>query len=295
MNAFSSAFPFSVSGRYSGRMILLDGKALAQKILTELKEEIVRIGKTLRLAVVVVGDDPVTRRFIEQKKKAAQLIGVEVSIHPFEMTVTKKALRESLAEIVHEERNTGVIVQIPLPKEINTQYIVDAIVLKKDVDVLSAEALGDFAAGKENVMPPVVAAIKTLLDAYEIEYRKKHFVLLGAGRLVGKPMAYWLLRQQATFSAITEETLNPAEILKMGDIVVAGIPGSHYVTGDMVKEGVIVIDAGTSEAGGKETGNVDFESVAPKASFLTPVPGGVGPLTVAMLFKNLLTLAKQRL
>jgi len=275
-------------------MILLEGKTIAQKILDELKQEVVSFGKHTQLAIVVVGkDNLVVNKFIEKKKQAAEYIGVNVRIYPFPEEITTNELRKRLAEIVRQERNTAVVIQLPLPKHINTQYILDAVIPEKDVDMLSSRSLGQLVVGKSVIIPPVVASVIMLLEFYNIEYRNQHIVLGGWGRLVGRPLGIYLLNEGATLNILQKDAKNPKEILQSGDIIISGIGKPKYITGEMVKEGVIVIDAGTSESEGKIVGDVDFESVAPKSSYITPPQyGGVGPLTVAMLLKNLLILAK---
>lgn len=283
-------------------MILFDGKKLSQNILGELKQEIVDIKKQFRLAVVVVGEDPVVKKFIGQKKKAAHDIGIDVRIYPFGGTITTNELRKRLAEIVHEEKNSGVIVQLPLPPHLNTQYILNSVTPEKDVDLLSAKAIGNFVAGKSFIFPPVVGAIKALLEEYQIDYKTKYIVVLGAGNLVGKPLALWLLNEKVTFSVIRSTTENPEEFLRDADIIISGIGKPKFITGDMIKNDAVVIDAGTSESESSSTGlgvkkivgDVDFDSVSKKASYITPVPGGVGPVTVAVLLKNLITLSQTK-
>ncbi|MFY9462162.1 MAG: bifunctional 5,10-methylenetetrahydrofolate dehydrogenase/5,10-methenyltetrahydrofolate cyclohydrolase [Candidatus Sungiibacteriota bacterium] len=273
-------------------MILLDGKKLSQKILDELKDKIAKTKKQLRLAAVVVGKNPVTGKFIEQKKKTAANIGVAFRVYDFDEKISTNELRKRLADIVHEAKNTGVIIQLPLPAHINAQYILNAIPPEKDVDVLSARASGNFYVGKSEVLPPVVGAVKTFFEEYGIEYKGKNAVVVGAGKLVGKPVAAWLTNEGVVVSVVNEYTKDISEFTKKADIIISGAGKSKLITGEMVKDGAIVVDAGTSESEGKIVGDVDFDSVSAKASYITPVPGGVGPLTVAMLFKNLVTLAK---
>ena len=275
-------------------MILLDGKKLSERILDELKEEIASMKKKLRLGVVVVGKDPVIEKFVAQKKKAAESVGVDVRIYPFDKAITTNELRKRIAAIVHEPANTGVIVQLPLPEHINKQYILNAIPPEKDVDVLSGRAVGSFVVGKSDVMPPVVGAIRALLEEYGITYRNKHVAILGAGNLVGRPVAFLLLFEGASFSVITEETDRPEQLLQKADVIISGIGKPHFVKGDMLKDGVVIIDAGTSESSGKLVGDIDPASVEEKVSHLTPVPGGIGPVTVAVLLKNLVALATRR-
>lgn len=277
---------------YYADMTILDGKKIAERILDKLKVEVAGIKKQMRLAVVVVGRDPVVENFIAQKRKAAESIGIDVRVYPFPAEITTNELRKRIAEIVHEKKNTGVIIQLALPSHINKQYILNAIPPEKDPDVLSARAIGNFAVGKSPIMPPVAGAIKTLFEEYQIDYRNKSIAVLGAGALVGRPATLWLTSEGIGFALVTENTAHPEEILREADIVISGIGKPRHITAYMIKNGAVVIDAGTSESAGEIVGDVDAESVAGKASALAPVPGGVGPLTVAILFKNLLTLAQ---
>ena len=245
-----------------------------------------------RLAVVVVGKDPVVQKFIMQKRKTAVHIGVDFRVFPFEETIAASVLRMRVAEIVHEKKNNGVIIQLPLPQSIGKQHMLNAIIPQKDVDVLSSRAIGNVVVNAGTIISPVAGAIKALFDEYDIAYAGKRIVIMGAGALVGKPVALWLLRERVGYSLVTEDTPDALQLLKEADIIISGIGKPKFITGEMVKEGVITIDAGTSESQGKLAGDIDFNSVSLKASYITPVPGGVGPVTVAMLFKNLVELAK---
>ncbi len=273
---------------------ILDGKKLAEKILKEVKNEVVETEKPLRLAIVIVGEDPVVRKFVEQKKKKAGEAGINIRIYHFPGAITTNELRKHLAEIVHEENNHGVIIQLPLPGHINSQYILNAVTPEKDVDMLSAKSIGNFVVGKSAIMSPVVGAIKAFFEEYKIKYRAKHIAVVGAGNLVGRPVALWLLSEHATFTVITKDTPDPTPLLRSADIIVSGIGFPKFITEEMVGEGTVVMDAGTSESEGRMVGDVDFENVSSKASFITPVPGGVGPVTIALLFKNLVTLYKEK-
>lgn len=273
-------------------MTLLDGKKISVEIFSELKKEIGGSARKFRLAVIVVGDDAATRQFIGVKKKKAEDIGIEVRIFSFPQTITTNELRKRIAEIVHEKKNTGVIVQLPLPPEINTNYILNAIPPEKDADCLSARSLGNFIVGKSPIDPPLVAAAKKFFETHNIDYVSKYIVVVGAGKLVGTPIILWLLRSGVTFSVVRASTLDISEFTRRADIIITGVGKPHLITENLVKEGVVIIDAGTSESEGKLVGDVDFDSVSPKASFITPVPGGLGPLGVAMLFQNLVTLSK---
>ena len=282
-------------------MILFDGKKLSRKILSEFKETVVGMTEKFRLGIVVVGGNPAVKSFIAQKRKAADDVGIDTRVYPFPAEITTNELRKRISEIVHEKRNSAVIIQLPLPGHINTQYILNSVPPEKDADVLSARAVGNFSVGKSPIMPPVAGAIKALFEEYGIDYKNKYIVILGAGNLVGKPTALWLLNEKATFTVIRSATRHPEEFLRQADIIISGIGKPGFITGNMVKDGVVLIDAGTSESEGPSTGlgikklvgDADFDSVSAKCSYITPVPGGVGPLTVTMLFKNLVTLSKK--
>lgn len=273
-------------------MEILDGKKLSADMLAETSQTVKEMGRRIRLAIIVVGRDPSVEKFIAQKKKTAASVDIDVRIYPFEDSITTNELRKRAAEIVHEEKNTGVIIQLPLPPHINARYILNAVTPGKDVDMLSARAVGDFFTGKSKILPPVVGATKAFFETYRVDYKEKYIVIVGAGNLVGRPVALWLAGERATFSVIQMNTFNPEEFLRRADIIISGVGKPRFITGDLVKDGVVVIDAGTSESEGKLVGDVDFESVSKKASLLTPVPGGVGPVTVAVLFRNLVALAR---
>jgi len=310
-------------------MVILDGRTLAQKIIAGLKAEIGE--RELLLAAVVIGEDPVIAKFVTQKKKIADELGVAFRVYDYPATISTNDLRKRLATIVHDADPTGIIIQLPLPAHINTQYILNSVPPEKDVDVLSARAVGDFSVGKSKVLPPVVAAVKALFDEYGIDYRSKYIVVVGAGTLVGKPVAIWLTNEKASFTVVDpvrgkprrdvgaaaprarasngvdENTPDISESTQRADILITGVGKPGLITGDMIKDGAVVIDAGTSvghqppatshqpgagsrKLGAVLAGDVDFDSVSRKASHLTPVPGGVGPLTVAMIYRNLVTL-----
>src|SRR3989338_8028036 len=272
--------------------MIIDGKKLAEEIKAELKAEIFKLNKKIRLAAVEVGENPVTKKFLEQKKKFASAVGIDVRIYDLPADITTNKLRAKLAEIMHIKENIGVIVQLPLPPQINAQYILDAIIPEKDPDMLSSKSVGLFSSGRSKILPPVVGAIDHIFTAYGIQLKAKKVVVLGVGRLVGKPAAIWLINHGATVTEIDENTDDPTLYTVNADIIISGVGMPHLIGADMVKDGVIAIDCGTSEANGKLAGDMD-PAVAEKASLFTPVPGGVGPLTVAMLFKNLVELAKR--
>ena len=265
---------------------------MAEEIKAELKTEVLGLNKKIRLAVIKVGKNPVTEKFLEQKKKFGSAVGVDVRMYELPETISTNQLRGKLAEIVHIKENTGVIIQLPLPKQINTQYILDAIIPEKDTDMLSSKSVGLFSSGRSKILPPVVGAIKYIFDKNNVGVKGKKVTVIGAGRLVGKPVATWLINHGAAVTVIDENIKDISKFTKDADIIVSGVGKPNLINPDMVKEGAVAIDCGASESAGKLAGDINL-AVAGKASLFSPVPGGVGPLTVAMLFKNLAELAKK--
>jgi len=262
--------------------MLIDGKKIAEEIKEELKSQIKKSGKKLKLAIVQVGENDVSKKFIERKIKFAEEIGVATKLYNLPVEILTEELREKISEICCE-KNNGVILQLPLPEHIDTQRALDSILASKDVDVLSSN--------KNKILPPLVGVIKTIFEKYGIDPVGKNIIVIGRGILVGKPIANWLISEGATVSVLNSKTPNPNDYTLMADIIISGAGKPGLIKPDMVKGGVIAIDAATSIKEGKLAGDFD-PAVADKASLFTPVPGGVGPLTVAMLFKNLVELNK---
>ncbi|MEW5907583.1 MAG: bifunctional 5,10-methylenetetrahydrofolate dehydrogenase/5,10-methenyltetrahydrofolate cyclohydrolase [Patescibacteria group bacterium] len=256
--------------------MIIDGKKIAEEIKDSLKKEIDASKKKLKLAIVQVGENEVSKKFIEQKQKFAEEIGVKTKIYNLPVDISTNKLRKKMAGI--NKLNDGVIIQLPLPEQVNTQYILNSIPAQKDVDVLSEN--------RSKCLTPVVGAIKEIFERNKIDVRGKDIVVIGRGILVGRPAAIWLISQSATVSVLTSQTKNPEFYTRNADIIISGVGKPNLITPDMVKDGVIILDAGTP-------GDVD-PAVAGKASIFTPVPGGIGPLTVAMIFKNLLELQKHQ-
>ncbi len=263
-------------------------------MLAEMKKSVDAMVRRPRLAIVSVGANPVIERFVAQKKRAAEEIGIAVRIYTFEKEILEDKLYRSIARIQSDKTNTGVIIQLPLPRHLDTQRILDAVDPAKDIDLLSSRAIGAFASGQSAILPPVVGAIRTILAAYRIKLKGKKIAVLGAGRLVGMPLALWLQTQGATFSVIQKGAGDIARHTKDADILISGVGKPGIVTARLVKKGAILLDAGTSEIRGKIAGDIDTESVRGSAAYLAPVPGGIGPLTVCMVLKNLLMLSEKQ-
>lgn len=273
-------------------MTLLDGKKLSQKILAEVKTAAEQFTPPLRLTVIMVGEHPATLSFIKQKQKSCEDVEIDFKFYTYPADISTAQLRKNLNKICKLKKNTGVIVQLPIPEHINKQYILNTVPPEKDVDVLSERSLGKFYTGRSPILPPTIAGIMKFFEEYNIEIKGKHIVIVGAGTLVGKPLATHLINQKSTVVSVNETTPNISHFTKDADILITGVGKPGLITDDVVKDGVVVIDAGLAEANGKITGDVDFDSVSKKASYITPVPGGVGPVTVAMLLQNLLVISQ---
>lgn len=271
--------------------VIMDGKALSNEIKAEIKtkiDAIIATGKRApSLAVVLVGDDPASQIYVRNKKNACAAAGIT----SFEYTLPASTSEAQLLELIHSLNNNskvdGILVQVPLPKGINEKKVIDAISPEKDVDAFNEINIGKYFLGIEKFLPCTPGGILHLLDKYNIDVSGKDCVVLGRSNIVGKPMALLLLARNGTVTVCHSKTKNLSEITKKADIIVAAIGKPNFVTSDMIKEGAVVIDVGINRLGdGKITGDVDFEACKEKASFITPVPGGVGPMTIARLLLN---------
>jgi methylenetetrahydrofolate dehydrogenase (NADP+)/methenyltetrahydrofolate cyclohydrolase len=269
-------------------MVLVDGRSLRDKILTRLTEEIRRKNLKPRLAIVLVGDDEASLRYIKQKQKASGQIGAETELVRLPNDTTQERLDKEILRLNNNKNTDGIIVQLPLPKHLDKEKSVAKISEVKDVDGFLKDSPYREAAA---------AGIIELLQEYKVQLVGKKAVVLGSSGLVGVPTVRLLRERGAEVIEIDVNTPGPlAPLVQKGDVVISAVGKINLVTADMVKEGAVVIDAGTNfdPKTGKLVGDVDFENVAKKASLITPVPGGVGPMTVAMLMENLVTAAKSQ-
>jgi len=271
--------------------VRVDGKAIAGELKRELIETLQKEGLSPVLSVFVLTDDLATEKFIALKQRFAEDIGVRVSLVRLPETTTTEELVKAIGAAVPESQ--GIIVQFPLPPQIDRDAVRNAVPADRDVDLISDAALENFEKGSSVLLPPVVGALSEILKRYEISIAGKRVIVVGEGRLVGKPSAVWATFMGADVQVVHEHTEDAASIIQSAEVLIlgAGVPG--LVTADMVREGVVVLDAGTSEAAGRLAGDMDVSCVS-KASLYTPVPGGMGPITVAMIFKNLLYLVRSR-
>ena len=270
-------------------MTILDGEKLSRKVLDNVKKEIEEKQLKIKLAVVLVGDSPVSSSYILKKQEACKSVGIGSAIFRFDQSISEDDLKKEIERISDDKSISGIVIQLPLPKKFNTQEILNLVPAEKDPDVLSEAAFNKFLLNETNVFPPVAGAVKSLLEEYNIDIKDKKIALIGKGRLVGKPLAAWLKNMGADFSIIDRSICDIASITKEADIIISGAGSAAIIKSDMVKEGAILIDAGTSSEDGEVKGDIAKDAYN-KASYVAPVPGGVGPMTVACLIDNLLKL-----
>ncbi len=273
-------------------MKVIDGKAWASIIRAELQEKIAQQEKKPGLAVVIVGEDPASRIYVRNKVKACGELGIRSYSYELPATTSQEELEGVLDELASNADVDGILLQLPLPKPLDGERAAAHIPFEKDVDGFSAKNLGLLMQGKADIAACTPSGVMELLKREGIELTGKHAVVLGRSETVGKPMAMLLLNANATVTVCHSKTKNLAEVCRQGDILVSAVGKPNFVTADMVKEGAVVVDVGINRnAEGKLCGDVDFERVKEKTSYITPVPGGVGPMTITMLMHNTCTMA----
>lgn len=278
---------------------IIDGKAVSQSVKDRVKAEVEKLrenGIEVGLAVVIVGNNQASRVYVNNKKKACEAC----SINSYEYALPEETTQEELLELVDklnaDEKVDGILVQLPLPKQIDEHAVIARISASKDVDAFHAENVGKIMIGDYNFLPCTPAGVMELIHSTGVSVEGKDCVVIGRSNIVGKPMAMLLLHESGTVTICHSRTRNLAEICKKADILVAAVGKADFVTADMVKEGAVVIDVGMNRnAEGKLCGDVKYDEVEKKAGYITPVPGGVGPMTIAMLMQNTLTAAKSKI
>ena len=271
--------------------ILIDGKALAAQLRGEIKEQAENFrkqrGKDIGLAVILVGEDPASQVYVRNKIKACEEVGVKSFSYHLPAETTEQQLVSLIDELVASDNVHGILVQLPLPAHLNERAVLAHIPPAKDVDGFCAENMGNLAMNRNTIVACTPFGVMKMLEKYGIDPKGKNAVVLGRSNIVGKPMAMLLLNADATVTVCHSKTKNLKEICATADILVVAIGRAKFVTADMVKEGAVVIDVGMDrDENGKLCGDVDFENVKDKASYITPVPGGVGPMTITMLLCN---------
>jgi methylenetetrahydrofolate dehydrogenase (NADP+)/methenyltetrahydrofolate cyclohydrolase len=273
---------------------ILDGRKLAERILEKLRKEVKSRHLKLRLAVILTGNGQISRIFINGIEKDSQIAGIDFKLFKFPAKIKPERLKKEIEKIVINSANSGLVIQLPLPKKFLPEEFLNLIPEEKDVNVLSEKSLGKFYQGTLKILPPTVEGILSLFKNYKIKILGRDIVILGVGRLVGFPLATQLLKEKATVSVLNEFTKDAPFFTKKADILISGVGKANLIKQDMVKKRAVIIDAGSSIKRGKLVGDIDFKSVSKKVSFIAPVPGGVGPMTVACLLKNLVILNTRR-
>ena len=276
---------------------LINGKEISAQIRAEIKENtekmVAETGVRPGLAVIIVGEDPASQVYVRNKKKACDEVGFYSESYELPADTTQEELNALVESLNNNDKIHGILCQLPLPKHLDENEVIMRIKPEKDVDAFHPENVGKIMIGDYSFLPCTPAGVMALLERSGIDVCGKECVVVGRSNIVGKPQAMLLLHANGTVTICHSRTKNLAETCKRADILVAAIGKADFFTGDMVKEGAVVIDVGMNRrADGKLTGDVDFASVEPKASYITPVPGGVGPMTITMLMQNTLTAAK---
>lgn len=272
---------------------IIDGKAISAEVKEQVRAEIERDKIKAGLAVVIVGDDPASRVYVNNKKKACELCGIQSFEYALPAETTQKELLELIDTLNADRSVNGILVQLPLPRHLNEKAVIERISPLKDVDAFHEMNVGKIMIGNYAFLPCTPAGCMELIHSAGVEVAGKECVVIGRSNIVGKPMAMLLLHENGTVTVCHSKTKDLAEVCRRADILVAAVGRPNFVTADMVKDGAVVIDVGINRLeNGKLCGDVKFDEVSEKAGYITPVPGGVGPMTIAMLMKNTLTAAR---
>ncbi|NOZ90221.1 MAG: bifunctional methylenetetrahydrofolate dehydrogenase/methenyltetrahydrofolate cyclohydrolase FolD [Epsilonproteobacteria bacterium] len=279
-------------------MQLIDGKSLSNKVQISISKEVEKLKQQRNivpgLAVIIVGNDPASHAYVSMKEKACKKVGFYSITHKMPEGITQDEIIEIIKMMNNNPHIHGILVQLPLPKHIDTDTILEVIDPKKDVDGFHAYNIGRMVTNLDSFVSCTPLGVMKMFEEYNIDLEGKDVVVVGASNIVGKPMAMLLLNANATVTITHIYTKDLSKYTKEADIVIVGVGRPNLITADMIKDGAIVIDIGINRLeDGSLVGDVDFENVAPKCSYITPVPGGVGPMTIAMLLSNTLKSAKQ--
>lgn len=272
-------------------LTIVNGKKIAAKLQTNLKKNLLdlNLSTPIKLAVILVGDDPASKIYVSKKQTVAKELGITCEVYEMSKNSTAIEIINKINFLQQDKNLYGLIVQLPLPDNSwsQTRFITNQIRPEFDVDCLSHISLGKILMNELYFMPPIIGAVKEILNEYDIKIEGKHVCLVGRGELIGRPLAAHFLNLSVTLSVCGKSTKNLSKITKQADIVISGVGKPNLLTGDMIKKGAVVIDIATNYQAGKVRGDVDFDSVKTKAALLTPVPGGVGPITVVKLMENI--------
>ena len=276
---------------------IIDGKVVSAAVKERVKAEVEILkqkGITVGLAVIIVGEDPASKVYVANKKKACEALGIISQEYALPENTTQQELLRLIDTLNKEETINGILCQLPLPEHLDENAVINAITPSKDVDAFHPTNVGKIMLGDYDFVPCTPAGIMEMLKYENIDISGKSCVVIGRSNIVGKPMSMLLLHKNGTVTVCHSKTENLAEVCKNADILVAAVGRPNFVKADMVKNGAVVIDVGINRVDGKLIGDVDFNAVKDKCSAITPVPGGVGPMTIAMLMQNTLTAAKKQ-
>lgn len=276
---------------------IIDGKLVSAAVKERVAQEVKKLneqGVSVCLAVILVGSDPASQVYVANKKKACEQLGIISKEYLLPETTTQDELLKLVKELNEDTQVNGILCQLPLPKGLDEKVVIETIDPNKDVDAFHPINVGRIMIGDYDFLPCTPAGVMEMLAYYDIDINGKECVVIGRSNIVGKPMSMLLLHKNGTVTVAHSRTQNLAEVTRRADILVAAVGRANFVTADMVKDGAVVIDVGINRVDGKLYGDVDFEAVKEKASYITPVPGGVGPMTIATLMQNTLTAAKRQ-
>ena len=281
-------------------MTIIDGKALSEKVLKEIEKEHSELekkaGRKAGLAVIMAGENPASQIYVRNKIRACERVGFHSETIRFDENISEESLLLEIEKLNNNSNIDGILVQLPIPKHIDDLKVINAISAEKDVDGFHTTNIGKMMIGDETgFLSCTPAGVIQMFEEYNIDLEGKDVLVLGQSNIVGKPMTLLLIKKRATVQVCNSKTKNLSEKLQKADIVIAAAGSPKLVKAADVKEGAVVIDVGINRVGGKLCGDVDFEEVSKKASFITPVPGGVGPMTIAMLIKNTFKSYKQKI
>ncbi len=273
--------------------IILDGKKLSTRILDELQLTLSKQNDKPHLVVILVGEDPASQLYVGMKEKMANKLGMKSTVIRYNANIDEEVLLNKIYDLNNDKDVDAILVQLPLPGHIDSNNIIQSILPRKDADGITPQNIGKISLGMEPFAYPCTPyGIIRILDEYNIEVKGKQIVIVGRSNIVGKPLAQMLLNKNATITICHSHTKNLSNITKTADILVSAVGKYKIIRRDMIKPGCVIIDVGTSKIDGKTKGDVDYESVFESASYITPVPGGVGPMTIASLMENTFKLSK---
>lgn len=275
-------------------MIILDGFNTAKILNIQLQQQIAREKRPPQLDIILIGNNPASQSYVKSKLKSGERIGIKVTIHHLDEKVKSVAVERLISKLNQDQNVDGILLQLPLSKHLDEVKLMDLIDERKDVDGFHTINQGKLFQKRAGIRPATPQGIMMLLDAYHIDVAGKHVVVIGRSQIVGAPIAKMMLDQNATVTITHSKTINLEKITKQADIIVVAIGKANFLTAKMVKKGAVIIDVGINRVDGKIVGDVDFKGVSKKASYITPVPKGVGPMTICALSHNLYELYKER-